>query len=94
MISEEIENYADILKALGHPTRLSIVNGLCNHGCNVTHIVDTLDIPQATISQHLSILRSHGIIKGQKKGLEVCYKVVNQKVQQIINILEIESNII
>ena len=86
-MGDDIEFLANVLKALGHPTRLRIITGLCNNGCNVTKIVDGLQIPQATVSQHLGVLRSAGIIKGEKRGLEVCYKVVNPKVNKIIAIL-------
>ncbi|QUH21468.1 ArsR/SmtB family transcription factor [Alkaliphilus sp. B6464] len=77
---------AEILKALAHPIRLCIVQGLlsCN-GCNVSKIQNCLDIPQSTISQHLAKLRSSGIIAGERNGLEIVYKVVNPKAKAIVN---------
>ncbi|MCT4545053.1 MAG: metalloregulator ArsR/SmtB family transcription factor [Vallitalea sp.] len=70
---------AEILKVLGHPTRLCIVNGLLkNNGCNVSFMQGCLNIPQSTVSQHLSKLKSAGIIAGERKGLEITYKVVNK----------------
>lgn len=77
---------AEILKALAHPIRLCIVQGLisCN-GCNVSKIQNCLDIPQSTISQHLAKLRSSGIIVGERNGLEIVYKVVNPKAKAIVN---------
>lgn len=86
-MEQDIEWYANMLKALGHITRLKIVKGLCENGCNVTSMVDGLGIPQATVSQHLGVLRSAGIIKGEKKGLEVCYKIVNEKVKRIVDVI-------
>jgi ArsR family transcriptional regulator len=88
---EEINKYyeaADILKVLGHPTRLCIVNGLIkNKGCNVSFMQSCLNIPQSTVSQHLSKLKSAGIIEGDRKGLEITYKVVNKKVIEIVTSL-------
>lgn len=79
---EEINNYqevAEILKVLGHPVRLCIVDGLLrNKGCNVSYMQSCLNIPQSTVSQHLSKLKSAGIIVGERNGLEIKYKVVNQ----------------
>ncbi|GMQ65086.1 MULTISPECIES: ArsR/SmtB family transcription factor [Vallitalea] len=79
---EDINKYyeaAEILKVLGHPTRLCIVNGLIrNKGCNVSFMQSCLNIPQSTVSQHISKLKSAGIIVGERKGLEITYKVVNQ----------------
>jgi len=77
---------AEILKALAHPIRLCIVQGLINcNGCNVSKIQNCLDIPQSTISQHLAKLRSSGIIAGERNGLEIVYRVVNPKAKAIVN---------
>jgi len=79
---------AEILKALAHPIRLCIVQGLLScGGCNVSNIQNCLDIPQSTISQHIAKLRSSGIISGERNGLEIIYKVVNPKAKDIINVL-------
>ncbi len=58
----DYERKAELLKILGHPVRLCIVNGLITKECNVTGIQDCLKLPQSTISQHLGILKAHGII--------------------------------
>lgn len=78
---------AEVFKALGHPTRLRIVEGLIKDECNVSRIVECLDIPQATISQHLKILKSAGIIEGHRRGTEICYKVVNENVKKMLKII-------
>ncbi len=79
---EDINNYqevSEILKVLGHPVRLCIVDGLLrNKGCNVSFMQSCLNIPQSTVSQHLAKLKSAGIIVGERNGLEIKYKVVNQ----------------
>jgi len=62
---------ADILKVLGHPVRLKIVAGLCTQECNVKHIWECLGLPQATVSQHLALLKNKGIIDGRREGAEV-----------------------
>ncbi len=75
-----IYNYEDRaikLKALGHPVRLKIVKGLLKDGCNVNKIVEGLGLPQSTVSQHLTILKNAGIIKGVRSGVRICYKVVD-----------------
>lgn len=76
---------AEILKALGHPARLCIVKGLLeNEGCNVTYMQNCLNLPQSTISQHISKLKASGIIEGRRNGLEIQYTVVNEDVRKII----------
>lgn len=81
------EKAAEILKAMAHPVRLCIVKGLMDQKCNVSHMQECLGLPQSTVSQHLGILRSKGIIKGERSGLEITYSVVNEDVKRVINAL-------
>ncbi|HYF82061.1 MAG TPA: metalloregulator ArsR/SmtB family transcription factor [Clostridia bacterium] len=85
--TKKYEGTAEILKAIAHPVRLCIIKGLLNKECNVSHMQECLELPQSTVSQHLSILRAKGIIKGERNGLEVTYSVVNEDVKKIINAL-------
>jgi len=81
---------SEMLKALAHPVRLQIIQiiiGLREDECCVTAIQKRLDMPQSTISQHLQILRSRGIIEGNKKGVEVCYRVIDRRVREIMRII-------
>lgn len=78
---------AEILKALGHPVRLRIVEGLLKEECNVGHMVECLNIPQATVSQHLNVLKSCGIIDGERKGTQVCYHVIEERIKRVLEIM-------
>lgn len=78
---------AEILKVLGHPIRLKIVAGLCLQECNVKHIWECLGLPQATVSQHLALLKNKGVITGKREGVEVYYSVVDPFVKKIIELL-------
>lgn len=78
---------AEKLKAIAHPHRLCIVRGLIKNSCNVTKIQECMNLPQSTISQHLAKLRAAGIIEGERNGLEICYKVVDQEIKDIVCIL-------
>jgi len=87
------KNESELLKALAHPMRMQIIKlllsgGLPIEGCSVNSIQKKMGIPQPTISQHLQILRSKGIIDGSKKGVEVCYKVIDKRVAKILQIFE------
>jgi ArsR family transcriptional regulator len=79
---------AEILKVLGHPIRLKIVAGLCTKECNVKHIWECLGLPQATVSQHLALLKNKGIIEGKRAGVEVHYSVVHPLAKKIISTLD------
>lgn len=75
---------SEVLKVLGHPIRLKIVAGLCTHECNVKHIWECLGLPQATVSQHLALLKHKGIIEGKREGVEVHYSVIDPLAKKII----------
>ncbi len=79
---------SEILKVIGHPIRLKIVAGLCTKECNVKHIWECLNLPQATVSQHLALLKNKGIIEGKREGVEVHYSVIHPLVRKLIDILD------
>ena len=79
---------SDLLKALGHPVRLQIIEGLLHYDeCNVNKIVDKLNLPQSTVSQHLKILKNQGIIIPRNDGVKKCYRIIDDRVFKIIEIL-------
>lgn len=78
---------AELLKVLGHPVRLCIVQGLINQERNVTKMQECLKLPQPTISQHLAILKSKGIVEGERKGIEITYRVINEKIKNMMDLL-------
>lgn len=85
---ENLEQHAELLKALAHPIRLCLIRGLLGKGqCNVSYMCDCLHLPQSTISQHLSKLRSAGVIKAERRGLEIYYSVTDKRVAHIISAL-------
>lgn len=85
---KQYEEISELLKVLAHPIRLCIVRGLLEVGsCNVTKMQSCLGVPQSTISQHLQKLKSVGIIIGERNGLEVFYKIADERVEAIIKIL-------
>lgn len=65
---------AALAKALGHPTRVAIMRFLCRRGgCICGDIVDQLPYAQATVSQHLKVLKDAGLLQGEIDGPRVCY---------------------
>ena len=83
----DYQREAEILKVLGHPIRLQIVLGLITQRCNVKKIWECLQLPQATVSQHLALLKNKGIIEGRRDGVEVYYQVISPEVERLIEAL-------
>jgi ArsR family transcriptional regulator len=68
------ERLAMRLKALAHPARLRIVDLLAARGtCICGEIVDVLPLAQATVSQHLKVLKDAGLLQGTIDGPRSCY---------------------
>jgi ArsR family transcriptional regulator len=63
-----------LARALGHPARVAILRMLLSRGdCVCGKIVDFLPLAQATVSQHLKVLKEAGLIRGEIDGPRVCY---------------------
>jgi ArsR family transcriptional regulator len=70
------DRLARIFKALGHPTRIKIVEHLIRiNSCICGDIVGIFPFSQSTISQHLKQLKDSGIVKGTIDGPSTCYCV-------------------
>ncbi len=79
------EEKAEVLKALSHPLRLRIVRGLLKCGCrNVSCMEANTGQSQSCISQHLSKLKSAGIVKAERSGNEVYYDIANPRIVHIV----------
>ena len=73
------EQLARFAKALGHPTRIEILNLLENQSCCFTgDLVDILPIAQSTVSQHLKELKNAGLIQGEVNPPKIKY-CINQE---------------
>jgi len=70
-----LEEKARVLKALGHPTRLFIVEELGGGERCVCQFVEKIGADFSTVSRHLSILRQAGIVEDEKRGLQVFYRL-------------------
>ena len=82
-ISKSLE-WAELLKALAHPTRLQIIAELLNSTKCVTGIQEILPASQANISQHLTVLRHAGIVSFAQDGSQRCYYVSRPKLVSAI----------
>jgi len=66
---------ADIIKAMGHPTRLFIVDTLAQKSHCVAELTDLVGADMSTVSKHLTVLKSVGIIDDEKRGAHVYYSL-------------------
>lgn len=99
MYTDAQNRLATLLKALGHPARIAILQHIINQkACICNDLVEELGLAQATISQHLKELKNIGIIQGTIEGKSVCYciePVVWKQFQKELNVFfnqEVEVN--
>ena len=50
-------------------------------------LYEVITLPQATVSQHLALLKNKGIIEGRREGVEVYYHVVNEAARRVVGAL-------
>ncbi len=72
----DVEELALLCKALGHPARVRILRHLADHGtCFFGNFAEGLDLAPSTVSQHVSILKEAGLIRGAANAQRTCYCV-------------------
>lgn len=82
--SDVQQEMAMLLKALGHPARMAIMEHLLRvNACICGDIVDVLPLAQPTVSQHLKELKNAGLIKGNIEGNTVCYCIDEKGIEKL-----------
>lgn len=79
--------HAEICKALADPKRLLILNALRDGEKTVGNLATGLDLPQATVSQHLAILRQRSLVYSRRHGVNVFYTIANPKIIRAFDLL-------
>jgi DNA-binding transcriptional ArsR family regulator len=74
----------DLLRALAAPVRIAIVLELREADRCVHELVDALGVAQPLISQHLRVLKSAGVVSGERNGREVVYRLVDEHLSHIV----------
>ena len=85
---ETVHDAATVLKCIGHPVRLRIIEYLDNGGeRTVTEIREATGLEQAAASQHLNLMRDKRILTARRDGVNVYYDISDEKVVRVIDCL-------
>jgi len=87
MDKELYKLHAEICKTLSNPTRLEILNLLRDKELSVSSLIIKTKLSQANISQHLSIMKSKGIVDSRREGKQIYYGIVNKKIVKAFDIM-------
>src|SRR5918993_1518182 len=89
MSAEQAEQIASLLKALADPVRLRLVSLIASaetgEAC-VCDLNEAFDLTQATVSHHLKVLHSAGILDREKRGVWVYYTVRPEALSAVANL--------
>ncbi len=72
------DDIANMMRALGHPVRLSIMRIIAEQDagdCCCTDVTQCLPLAQSTVSQHIKVLLDAGLVERHAKGTRNCYKL-------------------
>jgi DNA-binding transcriptional ArsR family regulator len=81
---DELQEPADLLKAIASPVRLAIVLELREGERCVHELVDSTGVSQALVSQHLRVLRGARVVTGTRRGREIAYRLTDDHVTHIV----------
>ena len=76
---------ADLLKALGQPTRLKILELLVDGERCVCEIFPAIGGEQSNVSKHLGFLRSQGIVIADRRGMRVFYRLADRRIAKLLD---------
>jgi len=80
---------AKLCQTLGQTVRLRIINLLKDGPQCVTSIAEKIEVPQPTVSRHLTVLRSSGILTRQRRGQEVFYEITSPKIVEVCEMMRV-----
>jgi DNA-binding transcriptional ArsR family regulator len=89
ILSDEFyERLAEFCKGQANPKRLKIISLLSSGEKSVSEISQTLNIPQANLSQHLNYMKRAGVLRSRREGLVVYYCLADMRIAQACNLLK------
>lgn len=88
MNKEIFELQAGVCQMLANAKRLEIIGILGEEELSVGEIAEKMDLRMANISQHLSIMKSKGILLSRRDGVNIYYRISNPKVVTACNLMK------
>src|SRR5512141_764927 len=82
--SEKIAEASAAMQAMAHPLRLKILCLVGNHELSVLEIVEAVGTTQSNISQHLAVMRDHGLLAARKEANKVFYRIPDPRILKMI----------
>ncbi|CSA45690.1 helix-turn-helix transcriptional regulator [Vibrio cholerae] len=79
---------AELLRVMAHPERLMVLCQLTQSEMGVGQLQQGSTLSQSAFSQHLTVLRKHGIIQARKESQQVFYRLADSRITALIQSLQ------
>ena len=87
-LREEVNRlHAQVCSGLADPNRILIIYSLSEGQRSVNDIAASLELPQPTVSRHLKILRERGIVRPERDGQTINYRLTDLRIIQALDLL-------
>ena len=87
-MKERAKEVAELLKLLANENRLLILCELAKEPMSVSALLEKVDISQSGMSQHLSLLKSSGILDYDKKAQTIIYSIKDDRIYKVMQVLK------
>ena len=81
---DNIREATEAMRAMAHPLRLKILCLVGNQELSVLEIVEAVGTTQSNVSQHLALLKGHGLLHSRKEANKVFYRIEDPRVLKMI----------
>jgi DNA-binding transcriptional ArsR family regulator len=78
---------AEVFQALGHPTRVAIVEYLRYGEMSVGRLCEKVGVEQANASQHLAVLRNKHLVETRKEGNQIFYRLRDPLLGDVLELM-------
>ncbi len=87
LIKEINQLHAQICGGLADPKRIAMLYALAEEPKSVTDLTEMLEMPQATVSRNLKILRERGMVIARRQGANIYYSVSDERILRALDLL-------
>ncbi|EOX1558025.1 metalloregulator ArsR/SmtB family transcription factor [Vibrio cholerae] len=87
-MKKNAEEVAELLRVMAHPERLMVLCQLTQSEMGVGQLQQGSTLSQSAFSQHLTVLRKHGIIQARKESQQVFYRLADNRITALIQSLQ------
>lgn len=86
--SDTMQRGAEVFKALGHPSRLAMISALESGERCVCDLHELVGGDLSTVSNHLAVLRAAGLVKSERRGTQVFYRLRMRCILTVLHCVE------